>query len=47
MSEVVSLEYTPDRATELKENIDSVLHEIDATYQASGSLTKKVDQKSI
>ncbi|CAD6572321.1 MAG: hypothetical protein TREMPRED_000496 [Tremellales sp. Tagirdzhanova-0007] len=41
MSEAVSLDYTPDRATELKENIDAVLHEIDETYQAAESHMRK------
>ena len=47
MSEAVSLDYTPDRATELKENIDAVLHEIDETYQAAESHMRKVYQTTI
>lgn len=42
MASEMSLDYTQDRAEELKENIDSVLHDIDAAYTASGSSGPKV-----
>jgi len=42
MSDSMSLEYSLDRAAELKENLDGVLHDIEKAYQASSSRSKKV-----